>query len=259
MRGRILLTTICLCPDRRYDSDFLTLCSVLPHLGKVHEVTIQHDIPDAPFIHRIPAQRVEGAGMAYTAGSHIVDQALILFGRPTSVTAFFRSLRADDKSVEALTEDSYTIMLGYEPDPLLVTLKTNARSIMPRQMTHFVRGTQGTFVNFGNDVQFGQASQGMLPGSKGWGVSSSREDWAEVSTKQRVQLPGLEQQQVSGIWTGKVPPIKGDWPGFYRDLASRVRGDTQVGVGSAIPRDGIRILELAWRSAQEGRTVPAEF
>jgi predicted dehydrogenase len=136
--------------DRRYDSDFLTLKKVIAegHLGRIHKAEFHHDLPDPPWLSRFPVERTPGSGMAFNAGSHILDQALLLFGLPTSVTAFYRTLRG----IESDNEDSYTITLQYGT-PLIVHVKTNAVSVMPRVMTQFIRETQGTFINFGADPQ----------------------------------------------------------------------------------------------------------
>lgn len=77
-------------------------------------------------------------------GSHTIDQALLLFGRPKSVTGFLRALRG----VESEVDDTFTIILQYGPpqQDLLVTIKTNIVSPMPDQLKYFVRGTKGTFV-----------------------------------------------------------------------------------------------------------------
>lgn len=34
-----------------------------------------------------------GTGLTYDLGSHLVDQVLVLFGRPSSVTAFIENIR----------------------------------------------------------------------------------------------------------------------------------------------------------------------
>jgi predicted dehydrogenase len=77
-------------------------------------------------------------------GTHTIDQALYLFGRPASVTAFLRSNRGVDSEVD----DTYTVMLQYEGEQknLLVTIKTAIVSHMKDQMRFFVRGTAGTYL-----------------------------------------------------------------------------------------------------------------
>ena len=76
-----------------------------------------------------------------SSGSHSIDQALVLFGRPKSITAFLRDLREADSEVE----DTFTIILQYE-SRLLVTIKTTITTCMEEQLHYFVRGTEGSFM-----------------------------------------------------------------------------------------------------------------
>jgi predicted dehydrogenase len=87
---------------------------------------------------------VPGEGLIYGAGSHSIDQALMLFGRPASVTAFLRSLRG----IESETDDTFTVILQYsgEKKNLLVTVKTTIRSPMIDQLNTFIRGMEGSFI-----------------------------------------------------------------------------------------------------------------
>lgn len=68
----------------------------------------------------------------------------MLFGRPASVTSFFRVQRG----IESEIEDAFTIVLQYEGDQkeLLVTVKTSVITPMAQQLKQLVRGTQGSFV-----------------------------------------------------------------------------------------------------------------
>lgn len=87
---------------------------------------------------------VPGEGMMYGLGSHSIDQAVVLFGKPASVTAFLRSVRG----IESEIDDTFTIILQYsgEKKDLLVTIKTAIASPMVDQLKTFIRGTDGSFI-----------------------------------------------------------------------------------------------------------------
>lgn len=59
------------------------------------------------------------------------------------------------------------ITLTYDTS-LLVHVKTNASSIMPKLLTYFIRGSRGSFVKYGTDQQISQVrTRGMTPGDEG--------------------------------------------------------------------------------------------
>jgi predicted dehydrogenase len=187
--------------------------------------------------------RSAGEGMIYTAGSHSLDHALRLFGRPSSVTGFLRVLRGIPTSVE----DTFTITLAYTPDPLIVHVKTNVVSTMPYQLTFFIRGSKGSFVKFGQDEQNVHVRQGLLPGSPDFG-KEPEEMWGLLATRERVtdtQVPRGD------LWWGKVPSEKGDWRRFYVDLVKAIRGEGSLVIDPQLSRDGVRVIELAIESATQ--------
>ena len=133
--------------DRRYDSDFLTLRHLIRNnaFGKITEFENHYDIEMPPFMVRNKTvEFVPGEGMMFAAGSHSIDQAVVLFGRPASVTAFLRSMRG----IESDIDDTFTIILQYDGEwkDLLVTIKTAIVSPMFDQLKTFVRGSEGSFV-----------------------------------------------------------------------------------------------------------------
>ncbi|KFZ20661.1 hypothetical protein V501_00005 [Pseudogymnoascus sp. VKM F-4519 (FW-2642)] len=91
-----------------------------------------------------------GEGMTFELGAHSIDQALVLFGKPASVTAFLRSV----SGVESEIDDTFTIILQYsgEKKNLLITIKTAIATLMQDQLKTFVRGTKGSFIKFSTDV-----------------------------------------------------------------------------------------------------------
>lgn len=89
---------------------------------------------------------VPGQGVLYGLGTHSLDQTLLLFGKPASVTAFTRVLR--EKGGRA--DDSFTVVLQYagEKRDFVCTVKTTIVSTLPmeKQAKFVVRGRDGTFL-----------------------------------------------------------------------------------------------------------------
>lgn len=87
-----------------------------------------------------------GQGMLYGLGTHSIDQTLVLFGLPASVTALTRVYRTDAGG-EEMVEDTFTIVLQYE-GKLVCTIKTAVVSPVPaeRALKFWVRGREGAFI-----------------------------------------------------------------------------------------------------------------
>ncbi|KAK4496697.1 hypothetical protein PRZ48_012680 [Zasmidium cellare] len=89
--------------NRRWDGEFRTLqhLNQKDALGTITEAEIYYDIDNPPWIHLLSAKDyTPGAGMLFGLGSHTLDQALVLSGRPKSVTAFLKVLRGIDNDIQ---------------------------------------------------------------------------------------------------------------------------------------------------------------
>jgi len=137
--------------NRRYDSDFRTLQHVISSgcLGEITEFQNHYDMDNPAWVQNWTSpEPVPGQGMLYGLGTHSLDQTLLLFGKPASVTAFTRVLR--EKGGRA--DDSFTVVLQYadggERRDLVCTVKTTIVSTLPmeRQVKFMVRGREGTFL-----------------------------------------------------------------------------------------------------------------
>jgi predicted dehydrogenase len=132
--------------NRRYDSDFLTLQRILSSscLGPITEFQNHYDSDNPPWVRGWTSpEPVPGQGMLYGLGTHSLDQTLLLFGKPASVTAFTRALRSEGGKAD----DSFTVVLQYAGD-LICTVKTTIVSVLPmeRQVKFMARGREGTFL-----------------------------------------------------------------------------------------------------------------
>jgi predicted dehydrogenase len=188
--------------------------------------------------------------MLYAIGSHNLDQALLLFGRPTTVTGFYRSVRG----VDSRTDDSFVIILQYsrEEKILLVTVKSTIVAFMQHPLKYFVRGYDGSFIKFGEDVQANQVMlEGLTTASPGF-AAEPEETYGLLTTKEK-----FHESQVleNGKWVGKFPRLKGNYEGYYKDLVKGIKGEGELVVKPEQPRDGIRIIELARESADKGVTL----
>jgi hypothetical protein len=64
------------------------------------------------------------------------------------------------------------------------------------------------------------------------------------------------QKEEGGRLVGKFPSLKGDYVGYYEDLVGAIKGKKELVVKPETARDGLRIIEIARKSADKGCTLP---
>ncbi|MGA3372751.1 MAG: Gfo/Idh/MocA family oxidoreductase [Terracidiphilus sp.] len=134
--------------NRRWDSDFQTIQKLLHEdsLGRfVHlESTFDRWSPGST---RRPWKDdpAQGGGILQDLGTHLADQALVLFGKPKAVSAEIGRERDGQGS-----DDSFTMRLRYPA--FSVTLGANCLSALARSRFH-LRGTKGNYWKWGLDPQ----------------------------------------------------------------------------------------------------------
>ncbi|WP_026236297.1 Gfo/Idh/MocA family oxidoreductase [Pontibacter roseus] len=227
--------------NRRWDSDFKTVRKVLESnlLGTLVEYEAHFDrfrnklSPDT-----WKEENVPGTSLLYDLGSHLIDQALYLFGMPEEVTADLRIQRPEGKIV-----DSFDVTLHYRSG-LKAILK--AGMLVKQPGPRFIlSGDKGSFVKYGLDVQEVALKRGLSPATTSeWGVEPT-ELWGQVDT----ELHGMRL-------SGKIESETGDYRGFYENVSQAILGNEELVVKPEQARNTIRIIELAMQSSAEKRTLP---
>ena len=224
--------------NRRWDSDFLTLREILRSdlLGAVHTYEAHFD-RFRPQVReeRWREQDVPGAGVLYDLGSHLIDQALCLFGRPQTVWAQTAVQRPGGQAV-----DCFRVVLGYRERTAVLRAASLVRHPGPRYQVH---GTRGSFIKHGLDPQEDALRQGARPGNSGWGH----------------EAPALfgELGFDSGALrvSGKVETLPGCYQAYYGALHASITDDKPPPVPAREAIDVIRVIETAMRSAAVGTTI----
>lgn len=217
--------------QRRWDSDHLSLarCVHSGQLGRVATYQVRYDRFRPEVVDRWRERPGPGAGLLYDLGSHLVDQALQLFGPPATVWADVGSQRPG-----ATVDDYFHLVLGYGPLRAILHAGSLVLAPGPRLEVH---GDAGSFVWDGMDGQVAALLAGARPGEAGWGESGGAGTLTTVDGARPVdRVPGAYQD-------------------FYRGMAAAVRGEGPVPVPATEAREVIRVLETALRSTAEGRTI----
>ena len=224
--------------NRRWDSDFLTVQKIIEEkmLGRLVEFEVHFD-RYRNFIQENTWKELpeSGSGTLYNLGSHMADQALVLFGLPRSVYADIRSLRTGGR-----VDDAFTLLLKY--DDVKVTLKASylVREPGPK---YYVHGTLGSFLKWGMDPQEEALKKGSYPDSDGWGTEPE-EDWGILNTEK----DGKQIKQ-------KFESLPGNYLTFYDLLYLALTEGKPNPVPAVEGRNVIRVIEAARESNKTGREV----
>jgi predicted dehydrogenase len=214
--------------NRRWDSDFLTVRRLLD-AGELGEVTVfesafERYAPDDP----VPPA---GAGILRDFGSHLVDQALVLFG---PVARVYGELAGGGE-----LEERFFAVLEHAGG---MTSHISGDWVQGAPAPRFrVRGRAGAYVVWGMDGQEPALIAGRTPASEGdaWGAEPP-ERWGRLQ-RGNASVP--------------VPSERGRWDTFYPAFAAAVRGEGPVPVD---PRDAVAsltVLDAIRASAVERRAV----
>jgi predicted dehydrogenase len=150
--------------NRRFDSDYKAVKKVVDEgaLGDIVEAEFHFDRFKqdlSPKVHKeVPGK---GTGALYDLGSHLVDQALQLFGLPEQVFADLRIIRPSSQ-----VDDYFEVLLYYPHFRVRLRSSYLVREPLPAYILH---GTRGSFIKAKTDVQETDLQAGKLPGTAGWG------------------------------------------------------------------------------------------
>lgn len=224
--------------NRRWDGDFMTVRQVLQSgmLGPLAEFEAHYDRYRPQVDHSTWKEgEVAGAGILYNLGSHLIDQVLVLFGNPESLTATVGVQRQGGTS-----PDYYDIRMKYPTHTAIVKSSYLVRDPGPRYVAYCA---DGTFTKHGLDPQEEALKAGGVPGMAGWG-QEAREWWGKIDT------------QVGALHiVGAVETLPGNYSGYYDNIYAAIRNGKPLAVTAKEATSVIRMIELAMQSSEEGRTI----
>lgn len=222
--------------NRRWDGDFLTVRRLLREgaLGDLFrfESSFERWRPTPKPGWRERGTPEDAGGLLYDLGSHLIDQALVLFGRPLEVYAELdrrrTAVQVDDDAFVALTHASR----------VRSHLKMSAVAGQPGPRFRLL-GSQAAYVKHGLDVQEAALRAGGQPDYASWG-EEPRSAWGLIGSNGNLQ-------SVSGE--------AGAYQRFYQEVVVAIN---ESGAAPVDPHDavtGIEVIEAARRSASEGKVV----
>jgi predicted dehydrogenase len=223
--------------NRRWDGDMLTVRRLLGE-GAVGAVTRF----ESRFERWRPAVRAdawrergapgEAGGLLFDLGSHLVDQALVLFGPPTHVYA-----EVDRRRPGAAVDDDTFVALAHR-DGVRSHLWMSTVAALPQARMRLL-GLTGAYVKDGLDGQEEALRTGGRPGAPDWGEEPP-EHWGRLASDDKV-IP--------------VATEPGAYERFYAGVERWLREGAPAPVDPADAVIGLEILEAAFASAEAADVV----
>jgi predicted dehydrogenase len=215
--------------NRRWDGDFRTVRTLVESgaLGTVHRFESTFERFGAPRQGTWQGQisPAQGGGILFDLGSHLIDQALTLFGPATLEAAELRAVRdglgSEDDAFVSLRHDS-----GVRSH---LTMSRVAAQSGPRFR---VLGDQSGYTVYGLDGQEPDLKAGRWPGSDGYG-ETPKAQWG---------LLGVDNGEQPLV---PVPTEPGGYPEFYAQVAASIRDGAPVPVDARHALETVRIIEQA--------------
>ncbi|MGG2197512.1 oxidoreductase [Paenibacillus validus] len=223
--------------NRRWDNDFLTVkeCVESGVMGEIYSYEAHYDRFRPEVTHRWREQNIEGSGMLYDLGSHLIDQALHLFGLPETIYGDVFAQREN-----SVVDDYFHIVLGYERLRVILHSSSIVKNGGPKFQIH---GSKGSFIKYGLDSQEGLLRQGKAPGDALWG-----KDQAEYYGELTVGVGDL-------VLKGKVETATGAYEAYYEGIVDAIVENKPVPVSATDAMHTIKVIELVKKSSQEKRVV----
>ena len=225
--------------NRRWDGDFVTIQRLLAE-GKLGRIVLFESHFDR-FRPQLKAdawrERPEpGSGLLFDLGPHLIDQAMVLFGEPQSISADVRIERDG-----ALVDDAFDVVLHYPGMRALLRAGVMVSTPTPRFAIH---GTQGGYLKYGLDPQEDALKRGETPAGESWGCDGP-ERWGTLLVAHGDSLV-----------SEPLPTAPGDYRGYYQNVRDAILGKAALAVTPHQALNVMRALECAFESSRRRCEVP---
>ncbi|MDL4817114.1 Gfo/Idh/MocA family oxidoreductase [Actinomadura opuntiae] len=222
--------------NRRWDGDYRTVWRLAGSgaLGDVlrFESRFERWRPEVKAGWKESADPRDAGGILYDLGSHLIDQAIALFGRPERVYAEIDTRRRG----AAAPDDAFVALEHRGGVRSHLWASATAAQLGPRFR---VLGSRASYTVSGMDGQEDALRAGLTPKDPGYGI-------APPESYGRVGTPGDDCVEATA---------PGAYHEFYAAVARTLRGEAPPPVTLADAIAGLEVIEAALRSAREGAVV----
>lgn len=223
-RGRVLTVF----QNRRWDGDFLTLKKLKANgtLGDIAYMESRFDFYRPLVRDRWRERSGPATGIWYDLGSHLLDQALQLFGRPLGITADLAARRPG-----AQTTDYFRVVLRYATTRVVLA----GDNLAPTDVRFIVHGTGASFIKHGLDPQESDLAKGLTPRDAAYGCERA---------PARLVLPGTGARDTT--------VERGGYRAFYDNVRDSLHGVAPLAV---TPEQALTVMELLEAGEKSARNM----
>ena len=166
----------------------------------------------------------------YDLGSHLIDQALTLFGKPDAVFGDIRIVRPVSQ-----VDDYFEVLLYYPRLRVRLHSSYLVREALPAYAIH---GAKGSFIKTKTDMQEAALQAGEIPGGPDWGKEPESEK-------------GLLHTEKDGkVIKEFIPSEIGNYLDYYEGIFQALRNNQPPPVTAEEGLDVIRVIEAAQESSR---------
>jgi scyllo-inositol 2-dehydrogenase (NADP+) len=219
--------------NRRFDGDFRTLRQIVAEntLGKLVYLESHFDRFRPKISQNWREKEVPGNGITFDLGSHLIDQVVLLFGKPKAIFADIQKQRK-----KAIADDFFDISLYYEGLKARVTASVLVNVPTPKFL---LLGEKGSFQKYFLDVQEQAFKEGKKPEGSDWGIDP-RDRWGTLY---------LEDENIP------VQTVNGDYRIFYQNIADAISKGSSLEVTLPQTISVLKLIEAAFLSSKKGKII----
>lgn len=223
--------------NRRFDSDFLTVEKVLQSgkLGQIVEATFSYDLYRPELRGDVHSEQPWSGGEFNNRGSHVIDQAIKVFGLPNAVLADFAAFRPN-----SLVEDYFEITFTYTDKRIKVRGTDIA---LEQQWAYVIQGLRGSFLKSRSDRQETLLLKGAKPSKGAW-------------CDEPVDESGILTYQENGKTIREaVATEEGNYYAYFESVYQSLRHEAPILVSGLDGYKTLLVMDAARQSAREGRWI----
>lgn len=226
--------------NRRWDGDFLAIEKLILDniLGSIvyYESHFDRYVPEISTKQTWKNTRLPASGTLFDLGSHLIHQALTLFGLPQTINATLNKKRAGSNVV-----DYFEIIMQYQT--LTAVLKSDML-VKDYTLRFVVKGDKGNYTQYGIDPQEAELKKGIMP---------EGEDWCPAEETNYGNLQLLSEDKINRLDTSP-----GNYMDFYENVYDVLVRKQSLIIEPVEGRDVIRICEAAIKSHAQQKTIQFE-